>query len=337
MAGVRKRTGAVLMALLVGACGGGDGGADAAVADDGAICRPDARRSCGDDGNAYWVDSCGNIGDLFAECSTDKACNGDVGNCCLPAATDGTFADAPIFSQVFWTAPAASEVRIRFELLAFAALGQAQGLRFEGTIDGRGFELGLRTDLGDTGAVIGTGIDYVGHIGSEDGANVEFSSPSYFDSKPDDGGMVRLNRPTMLGPRSTVELRLVREEGQGSGDWYALYLVLDDGDEALMGRILFPRQSGSPSMFDAGEPILLGRIQREGTFTVADVGKVQARVSVPLFDGESATGARLEYPLLPPDDAPFPNADVTWEGPTETVLVTQGGVAPKCTDAGELY
>lgn len=336
---VTKRAGRALVVLAVGlGCGGRGGGADAAVADDGAICRPNDRRICADDGDVYWVDSCGNQGDLFAECTAEKACNMDVGNCCLPVATDGTFADSPILSQVTWTSPgAAAELRIRFELLAFAALGQAQGVRFQGTIDGRVFELGLRTDLADTGDVIGTGIDYVGRIGSEDGANVEFYAPSYFDTKPDDGGLVRINRPTMLGPRSTVEARLSREEGEGGGDWFALYLVLDGGDEELMGRILFPRQSGSASSIDDGESLLLGRIQRDGTFTVADVGKVQARVTIPLFDGSRATGATLVYPLLPPDDVPFPNADVTWESATETMLVSQGGVAPKCTDAGELF
>lgn len=338
----RRRAGAVALSALcltLAGCSGGGAAPDAAISDDGGACQPNTDRICDDDGNAYWTDSCGNVSDQFAECTTERVCNPEVGQCCLAVAMGGNFMDAPSLSVVQWSLPApGSELVVEVELVAFATLGMAQGVRYSGTIDGRAFIFGLKTDLAESGDATGPGLDFFGEIQSEDESNVEFMSPAYFDSKPDNGGIVRLNRPTMLGPRSKVRFRLVREEAAGAADWFALYLTLDEGSEELMGRILFPRASaGVAATLDGESHSLIGRIQRIGAFATEDVGKLQASVTVPTYDGTAVPSASLDYPNLPPDDTPFPNADVTWEPFAERVVLSQGGATAKCTEAGLLF
>ena len=134
-----------------------------------------------------------------------------------------------------------------------------------------------------------------------------------------------------------MALRLIREEAAGAGDWFALYLTLDAGDEEPIGRILFPRQAGSAAQIDDSNNSLSGRVLRVDAFSLADVGKVQVSAAFPLFDGEPATSGQLTYPNVQPSGEPFPNVDVSFEPSTQRTIVTQGGVSSKCTEAGQLF
>ncbi|MBT8491593.1 MAG: hypothetical protein KJO07_00925 [Deltaproteobacteria bacterium] len=329
---------ACVAALLLAACGGGSSSPDAAVALDGGLCEPNASRIC-QDGEAYYVDSCGNLGDRIEVCDDERACNEQLGACCFPVATEGAFMGAPVFTEVTWSAPAASaELAVGYSIATFSTGGQAQTLRYSTQIDDVEVLFGLRADLADSGTAAGEGIDFVAYIGSQDLANAETSAPTYANGGADGGGFVRLNRPTDLAPRTSIALRIVREEEQGEADWFAAYTTIDEGEEELMGRLLIPRASaGTPARLAGGSHLMYSGVLRDNAFTLADVGKVQVAVSVPTYDGDAATGASFDYPLLPPSDTPFPNADVTYDPLEDRVVVTQGGVSPKCSQPGELF
>jgi hypothetical protein len=335
--GAVGRATSVLFLSLCACGGGGDASPDAAVAGDGGICQPNATRIC-QDGEAYYADSCGNVGDRIETCSDERMCSDELGACCYPLATEGSFTDTPVFTEVTWdSSGAAAELAIEYRLMSFSTGGQAQALRYSTQIDDTEVLFGLRADLADSGDVAGPGIDFVAYIGSQDLANAEGSAPTYTNSGAAGGGFVRLNRPTTLSPRTVIGLRIVREEASGGGDWFAAYVTLDEGEEELMGRLLIPRSGGSAAQFAGGTHRMYSGVLRPNAFTLADVGKVQVSVSIPTYDGDPATGAELAYPLLPPDDAPFPNADVTYDPIEDRVVVTQGGVSPKCSEPGELF
>ncbi len=330
------RVGCLLLGLVVG-CGGGNADPDATVAGDGKICVPQDHRVC-DSGNAFWADDCANLGELIEECSVDKPCDDAVGSCCFPAQTTGTFAEAPVLARLDLVAGAASaELALELELVTFALLGQAQAYVVEGTIEGRHFSISARADLAESGDAFGPGLSFMGAVQSEDISNVEYASPVFFDSSPEMGGLVRLSRPIDLVSRTQLGLRLTREDSQGEGDWFALYVVIDAGAEEQLGRILFPRQGGTAGQIEAENNSMSGLVIRDNEFSLADVGKVQVASSIPTFDGEPASSALLSYPVVAPAGLPFPNVDVRYEPSIETITLTQGGVTSNCREAGELF
>lgn len=289
-------------------------------------------------GDSHWADSCAIVGELIASCSDAKPCAEAVGDCCFPAATSGDYSGAPVVSRVSLSAPAASaELSLDFELVTFSVLGQAQAIAYAGIIDGVAFRIAVRADLAESGVAFGPGVSFSGHIGSEDVANVEYDTPVFFDSSPDDGGSVRLNRPISFVPRMTLALRLSREEASGNADWFAVYVTIDGSAEELLGRVLFQRDGAGQAQIDQAGNVLSGLVLRDGEFALPDVGKVQVAATVPLFDGDPATAATLSYPDVQPSAMPFPNVDVSYEPAAGRLIVSQGGVTPKCTEAGELF
>jgi hypothetical protein len=69
-------------------------------------CTPHALKSCGTDGNVYWMDSCWNQEELFEDCAAQsKVCHGgdgeawcDTGSSCTPGASTGCNTDGNVWS-----------------------------------------------------------------------------------------------------------------------------------------------------------------------------------------------------------------------------------------------
>ncbi|MBT8493148.1 MAG: hypothetical protein KJO07_08825 [Deltaproteobacteria bacterium] len=331
---------AILVALgLAGACGddGSAVSADAARADDGALCSPFADSVCNRD-NLTWTDSCGNLGELNEECGTGTVCNGERDNCCLLADDAAVYSGAPNTARlavVYPTAGAELSWQVVVDDINYVEASRGNRLRFVGSVDGSELAVNVNTHLIDAGTVgPGVSLDITDMTGTTAMEDVQPNGTTYV--KPKSGGGISQRRTIALTDGTILDLRVVRQEASGDGDWFAFYVAVNGESEDLIGRARFTRAGASPAMISANGDLRL-QITRNGVgdFSVPQLSPVAFTTSLPTVDQQPPDSGELTHPVI--GSPPLTASDLLFAPDSRRITWTQGVGVSRCSEEGPLF
>ena len=304
----------LVAALALAACGSGDGdplGAiDAGSSGDGG-CVALAELVC--EGNdAYYRDSCGQLGEIAQECTNLRPCNADEGRCCDAARATGPVPGLSAGGSLEWGFASAGDV-LEFELQPNSAPQPGptiQNLAWRFIIAGEALTFGLRTELFDTpnrGAYVALDSTAANpdilRLGI--GAQATTVNGTYGAQLDYDWGSAPLTMKLIVQADDFVEAYLVREQV-----------------ETLVGGLLIP---GGQIPTTISFIHLVTEASDYSEVPLVDLG-----FSAPRLGGTIANAVTLAY-------QDFVNSDVVYNSVTDVGRWRVGGLTPRCQQAGSLW